>query len=95
MELGREAIRAPLGRPLLRVSQQGSIDELLLGQHGLFIGMRRCRTSVRAAQTSGTLTEHGHRPAAQLIDIVAEYASPSRTGERSSAGWISHSAPSI
>jgi hypothetical protein len=47
MELGREAIRAPLGRPLLRISQQGSLDELLLGPHGLSIGIQRSRTSVR------------------------------------------------
>jgi len=40
MEFGREAIRAPLGRPLLRVSQQGSLDEVLLGQHRLRIGIR-------------------------------------------------------
>jgi hypothetical protein len=48
MELGREAIRAPLGRPLLCVSQQGSLGELLLGQHRLVIGRRTARTSVRA-----------------------------------------------
>ncbi len=46
MELGREPMRAPPGRPLLRVSQQGSLDELLLGQHGLLIGTRSSRTSV-------------------------------------------------
>ena len=46
VELGREAMRPPLGRPLLRVSQQGSLDELLLGQHGLCIGTWRSRTSI-------------------------------------------------
>ena len=47
MELGPEAIRAPLGRPLLRVSQQGRLDELLLGQHGVSIGIEEVRTSVQ------------------------------------------------
>ena len=52
MKLGSESIRAPLGRPLLCVSQQGSLGELLLGQHEIVIGPRRCRTSVRAARRS-------------------------------------------
>ena len=54
MELGREAISAPLGRPLLCVSQQGSLRELLLGQHGLAIGRRTCRTSGRAERKDTT-----------------------------------------
>ena len=52
MELGREAIRAPLGGPLLCVSQQGSLGELLLGQHRLAIGRRASRTSGRAEERS-------------------------------------------
>jgi hypothetical protein len=54
MELGREAIRAPLGRPLLCVSQQGSLRELLLGQHRLAIGRRASRTSGRAEEKGNT-----------------------------------------
>src|SRR5687768_8113882 len=50
LELGGEPFRAPPGRLLLRVLQQGDFDELLLGyQHGVRIGIGPCKTSVTGA----------------------------------------------
>jgi hypothetical protein len=46
-ELGRESLRTPFGRRLLRVSQQGGLDPFLLGQqHGLSIGTEPLSASV-------------------------------------------------
>ncbi len=83
MELGRESMRAPPCRTLLRVSQQGSLDELLLGQHGLLIGTRRSRTSVevpdrRGSDGRGIGTEArtswppSRTPGARGVEVVAD-----------------------
>src|SRR5688500_4856068 len=46
-ELASESLRAPLGRRLLRVTEQGGLDPLLLGpQHGLNIGTEPVSASV-------------------------------------------------
>ena len=96
-ELRREPIRAPLGRPLLGVPEQGGLDELLLGQHPIPIGIRCLRTSMpdpRTRQAEGKPVVSGVA-SDSTSSTDRRRTAISRLSKPAIAGYVSASAPVV